>query len=38
VIVEKEEEKRTQPLPSEVKIKLKKDGKESYSWELRDQM
>jgi hypothetical protein len=34
VIVEKEEEKRTQPLPSEVKIKLKKDGKESYSWEL----
>jgi hypothetical protein len=34
VIVEKEKVERTQPLPREVKIKLKKDGKESYSWEL----
>ena len=34
VIVEREEVKKTQPLPPEVKIKLKKDGKESYSWEL----
>jgi len=34
VIVEKEKFEREQPLPPEVKIKLKKDGKESYSWEL----
>ena len=33
VIVEKEKMERTQP-PPEVKIKLKKDGKDSYSWEL----
>ena len=25
---------RTQPPPSEVKIKLKKDAKDGYSWEL----
>ena len=25
---------RIQPPPPEVKIKLKKDGKDSYSWEL----
>jgi len=34
VIVEKEKVEREQPLPPEVKIKLKKDGKDSYSWEL----
>ena len=34
VIVEKEKIEKEQPLPSEVKIKLKKDGKNSYSWEL----
>ncbi len=34
VVVEKEKPKREQPLPPEVKIKLKRDGKESYSWEL----
>ena len=33
VIVEKEKMERTQP-PPEVKIRLKKDGKDSYSWEL----
>jgi len=34
VIVEKEKVERELPLPPEVKIKLKKDGKDSYSWEL----
>ena len=34
VIVEKEKMGKDQPLPPEVKIKLKKDGKDSYSWEL----
>jgi hypothetical protein len=34
VIVEKEKVEKVQPLPPEVKIKLKKDGKKSYSWEL----
>jgi hypothetical protein len=34
VIVEKEKKGKEQPLPPEVKIKLKKDGKDSYSWEL----
>jgi hypothetical protein len=34
VIVEKEKMEKERPLPPEVKIKLKKDGKESYSWEL----
>jgi hypothetical protein len=34
VIVEKENMRKEQPLPPEVKIKLKKDGKNSYSWEL----
>jgi hypothetical protein len=33
VIVEREKTERVQP-PPEVKIKLKKDGKDSYSWEL----
>ncbi len=31
--VEKEE-KKVSPLPPEVKVKLKRDGKENYSWEL----
>ncbi len=34
VIVEKEKVQREPPLPPEVKIKLKKDGKDNYSWEL----
>jgi hypothetical protein len=34
VIVEKEKVEKEQPLPPEVKIRLKKDGKDSYSWEL----
>jgi len=34
VIVEKEKMGKDQPLPPEVKIKLKKDGKDTYSWEL----
>jgi len=34
VLVEKEKIEKEQPLPPEVKIKLKKDGKDSYSWEL----
>ena len=34
VIVEQEKTGKEQPLPPEVKIKLKKDGKDSYSWEL----
>ncbi len=34
VVVEKERVEREQALPPEVKIKLKKDGKDSYSWEL----
>ena len=33
VIVEKEKLERTQP-PPEVRIRLKKDGKDGYSWEL----
>jgi hypothetical protein len=34
VVVEKEKVEKQQPLPPEVKIRLKKDGKDSYSWEL----
>jgi hypothetical protein len=34
VIMEKEKVEKEQPLPPEVKIKLKKDGKDNYSWEL----
>jgi len=34
VVMEKEKVEREIPLPPEVKIKLKKDGKDSYSWEL----
>jgi hypothetical protein len=34
VVVEKEKIEKTQLPSPEVKIKLKKDGKEIYSWEL----
>ena len=34
VIVEKEKIEREEPLPPEVKIRLKRDGKDNYSWEL----
>ena len=34
VTVEREKVEKERPLPPEVKIKLKKDGKDSYSWEL----
>ena len=34
VIVEKEKSVKEDPLPPEVKIRLKKDGKDAYSWEL----
>ncbi len=34
VVVEKEKVGKEHPLPPEVKIKLKKDGKDGYSWEL----
>ena len=34
VIVEKEKSAKEDPLPPEVKIRLKKDGKDAYSWEL----
>ena len=33
-IVEKEKDQREDPLPPEVKIRLKRDGKDNYSWEL----
>jgi hypothetical protein len=34
VTIEKEKILREEPLPPEVKIKLKRDGKDNYSWEL----
>jgi hypothetical protein len=34
VIVERERVEREEPLPPEVKIKLRRDGKDNYSWEL----
>ncbi len=34
VIVEKEKEEKEHPILPEVKIKLKRDGKNNYSWEL----
>jgi hypothetical protein len=34
VIVEKERGEKEEPLPPEVRIKLKRDGKDNYSWEL----
>jgi hypothetical protein len=33
-VVEKEKVERVSPLPPEVKIRLKRDGKDNYSWEL----
>ncbi|MDP3017507.1 MAG: hypothetical protein Q8N70_10610 [Deltaproteobacteria bacterium] len=34
VTIEKEKVEKEEPLPPEVKIKLKRDGKDNYSWEL----
>jgi hypothetical protein len=34
VIVEKERVEEEEPLPPEVKIRLKRDGRDNYSWEL----
>jgi len=34
VILEKEKTEREEALPPEVKIKLKRDGKDDYSWEI----
>ena len=34
VMVEREKAEKEEPLPPEVRIKLKKDGKDNYSWEL----
>lgn len=34
IVVEKEKMEKGQPLPPEVKIRLKKESKDSYSWEL----
>jgi hypothetical protein len=34
VVIQKEKTEREKPLPPEVKIRLRRDGKESYSWEL----
>lgn len=34
VVLEKEKVERRESLPPEVKIKLKRDGKDNYSWEL----
>ena len=34
VVVEREKIDRESPLPPEVKIRLKRDGKDNYSWEL----
>ncbi len=33
-VVEKEKVGGEEPLPLEVKIKLKRDGKDNYSWEI----
>ena len=34
VTIEKEKVEKEEPLPPEVKIKLRRDGKDNYSWEL----
>ena len=34
VVVEREKVDRETPLPPEVKIRLRRDGKDNYSWEL----
>ncbi len=33
-MVEKEKVEREEPFPLEVKIKLRRDGKDNYSWEI----
>ncbi len=33
-MLEKEKVEREEPLPLEVKIKLRRDGKDNYSWEI----
>jgi hypothetical protein len=34
IVVEREKADREPPFPPEVKIRLKRDGKDNYSWEL----
>jgi hypothetical protein len=34
VTIEKEKTEKAEPLSPEVKIKLRRDGKDNYSWEL----
>jgi hypothetical protein len=34
IIVEKESVEKEEPLPPEVKIRLRRDGKDNYTWEL----
>lgn len=34
IVVEEEKREKKPPPPPEVKIRLKKDGKDQYSWEL----
>jgi hypothetical protein len=34
VLLEKESVEKEEPLPPEVKIRLRRDGKDNYSWEL----
>jgi hypothetical protein len=34
VIVEREKREWEEPLPEEVRIKLKRNGKDNYSWEI----
>ncbi len=34
VVLEKEKTEKEPPLPPDVKIRLKRDGKDNYSWEL----
>jgi hypothetical protein len=34
VIIEREKGSSEEPLPEEVRVKLKRDGKDNYSWEI----
>ena len=34
VVIEKEREEKEEPLGPEVKIRLKRDGKDNYMWEI----
>ena len=34
IVVEREKTEKESPLPPEVKIRLKRDGKDNYTWEL----